>query len=409
MTLFEIFNAYRNGNKDVFNQLARDRVKLNNSGYYDHSDFTLISPLDNLSDALYREYAVPYKRSKGSKYPKYYEAVYNGSYQDMRKDVVMILFRLFNDESFTVSTEEELYGRLKYAVTEYINKSISISAMSVTDETENEDGETCSLYDMTADRTVDIETAVTDPESQSKKEYLGCIKELQQVIKSCDISALCVKNAAVQQNIIRLITKYYMPHYNELSDMFKFPKDSEMRELYCREYGHIEQSQYSRALNNVFKMLCDCTTSLNGYKLSRTKFQNDGYYIPTIRCVEISETDFETLLYNYEKSGYHLDKDIKDIMNIVTGTGNDEKFWHLSSNGSGYSIIKLKKSTDSSDYRRFGNNNNTVVMDGNIICIKSGKCKLFVNGKHIFSYAADKELFYIKRAGNNYIGYALGA
>lgn len=375
MTLFEIFNAYRNGNKDVFNQLARDSVKLNNSGYYDHSDFTLISPLDNLSDALYREYAVPYKRSKGSKYPKYYEAVYNGSYQDMRKDVVMILFRLFNDESFTVSTEEELYGRLKYAVTEYINKSISISAMSVTDETENEDGETCSLYDMTADRTVDIETAVTDPESQSKKEYLGCIKEMQQVIKSCDISALCVKNAAVQQNIIRLITKYYMPHYNELSDMFKFPKDSEMRELYCREYGHIEQSQYSRALNNVFKMLCDCTTSLNGYKLSRTKFQNDGYYIPTIRCVEISETDFETLLYNYEKSGYHLDKDIKDIMNIVTGTGNDEKFWHLSSNGSGYSIIKLKKSTDSSDYRRFGNNNNTVVMDGNIICIKSGKCK----------------------------------
>ena len=117
----------------------------------------------------------------------------------------------------------------------------------------------------------------------------------------------------------------------------------------------------------------------------------------------------ETLLYDYEKSGYHLDKDIKDIMNIVTGTGNDEKFWHLSSNGSGYSIIKLKKSTDSSDYRRFGNNNNTVVMDGNIICIKSGKCKLFVNGKHIFSYAADKELFYIKRAGNNYIGYALGA
>lgn len=33
MTLFEIFNAYRNGNKDVFNQLARDSVKLNNSGY----------------------------------------------------------------------------------------------------------------------------------------------------------------------------------------------------------------------------------------------------------------------------------------------------------------------------------------------------------------------------------------
>lgn len=42
MTLFEIYNEYRSGNKDVLSKLATDKVRYDKSGNYDHGDFVII-------------------------------------------------------------------------------------------------------------------------------------------------------------------------------------------------------------------------------------------------------------------------------------------------------------------------------------------------------------------------------
>lgn len=56
MTLFEIYNEYRCGNKDIFNTIAADRVILGEYKSYGQSNFELISPLKELSRKLYERY-----------------------------------------------------------------------------------------------------------------------------------------------------------------------------------------------------------------------------------------------------------------------------------------------------------------------------------------------------------------
>lgn len=406
MTLFEIYNEYRCGNKDIFNTIATDRVILGECKSYGQSNFELISPLKELSRKLYEKYSVPYRQPKG-KSPKYYDAAYYGTSQDMAKDIVMILFELFNDGDFTAQNETELFRELKKRAVKYINDSIKISPCTVPDERMNKDGETESLIDALEDEAADVEEIVEEHESIREKKHLYFISEMNKVMQSCDITELCQSDAAVQKNIIKLMKKYYHSFYDGKSDIVRYPNETEMLMLYCNEYGEISQPQYSRALEAVFKTLCNCTTSLKGYPQSRARFRKSPY-TPQIRCIEISETDLEEMLSGYIRLGFETDKSIEDIMKISAGNAS-ELWWNLSPDKNGYSIKKYRKNADGTGYRRYGNNNNKVVMNGKIICITVGKCRLFIADRKIYSYAADKEIFYIKRKQNEYAGYSISA
>lgn len=361
-----------------------------------------------MSDLLYRKYSVPYKRPHG-RYPKYYSAAYNETIQDMRKDIVLVLLRLLNDKNFTAESEAALYSKLLFEMVKHINCCISISPYTAPDEIITVDGEIVSFINTVNDTTVNIEADITDPENAHKRIYRIYIDEILKILQSCDITELCQSDAEVQKNIINMIIKYYRSYYNEKTDIVRYPNEKEMLDFYRSEHGEISQSQYSRALGAVFKILCNCTTSLKGYSHTRAEFIK-APDTPQIRCTEISEAELEEMLKKYVQLGYETDKSIDDILRTAAGTNTSEIWWSLSPNKSGYSIIRLRENADGSGYKRYGNNNNRgVVMDGKIISIKAGKCRLFITDRKIYSYAADKELFYIKRIENDYVGYRLTA
>lgn len=121
MTLYDIYLEYRSGNKTAFNRIFSDNLNYLCT-IYQQSVFRInIAGLDGLIINLYTAYCKAGKRIKDTKYPKYHDSAYNGSLEDMRKDIIMLLLQIFNDGDFIAHSEGELYGELKYRAVKFVN------------------------------------------------------------------------------------------------------------------------------------------------------------------------------------------------------------------------------------------------------------------------------------------------
>lgn len=228
----------------------------------------------------YEVYRLPYKRSKGDKCTKFNEQVYNGSREDMKLDMLIELYKLFEDTTFCPTTNAEIYSRLKYNTINTIGENIDTSCLSKSDIVYDDDGEEYSLLDIVKDN----EYTNLDKDYY----YNGVMLEIADIVHNFDVKLLLKKDAYVQRNVIDIIYKYYDYRYNEQSDECELPKQSEMIEYYKTEFGtKITQSQYSRALSDIFKAICNCTISLKGVDIKRDFFidkETKIYDIQKLQC-----------------------------------------------------------------------------------------------------------------------------
>lgn len=264
MSLYDIYHEYRSGNKTAFSSIFTDKTIVR-KGIYVKSIFTVtVKGLDRLINRLYYEYSKSGKRLRNTKYKKYYEPAYNGTIEDMRKDIAMVLLEIFNDSNFTAHSDKELYGELKYRAVKSINDSLKISVASYCVEVFPDEYDGC-YYD-------DSENWGNDITDSENKTYIGGIMEVYEIMRRYDIRDFLPANAKVQKNVIGLIDNFYKPNYDEASDKLKYPSEADMTELYRMEYGEtIDCTQYSRALCSIFKVLCECSTYLKGMK-ERAKY-----------------------------------------------------------------------------------------------------------------------------------------
>lgn len=102
MDLFDIYADYRSGNKSAFDRIFTDRVEgLGCENYYSTLEIN-IQKLNNLVNELHRKKCKSVNRNS-----------YSGDFDDLKKDLALILFQIFNDKNFTAHSEQELYEKIK--------------------------------------------------------------------------------------------------------------------------------------------------------------------------------------------------------------------------------------------------------------------------------------------------------
>lgn len=268
MDLKNIFYTYRTGDKRIINQLFA--IGVEKTRYFEDyiNSFSEIQDkkLDNIVKDIYYTYIKPYKKPKGSKCPKYFEAIYCGSLNDMRADAMMIFLKMTEDKSFNPETSGEIYSEFEYRLKEYLGSIVETSAYSVP-ESEITNGE----FDL-----LDLIPSKIHKDKRTG-DYFGVFQEIADIVNTCDIKNLLRDDAKTQQNIVDLIRKYYVPTYNEKLDTCVYPRQKDMIYYYQQEYGEsISQSQYSNALEAILKSICQCVTSLKGKPVRRSWFTKDN-------------------------------------------------------------------------------------------------------------------------------------
>ncbi|MBQ3161829.1 MAG: hypothetical protein IJC04_06850 [Oscillospiraceae bacterium] len=268
--LIDVFKEYRNGNKEIFDTLYRDKIETKTSDngeelIYQGSSLVINDEgLNNHICTMYDKFSKPYKYEKDSVCPKYYEQVYNGSKQDLKLDAITVLYRLFNNSSFNPVTSEEIYAVWKYEMITLLNDNIKFSALAKSDRVYDEDEqEEYTLIDkQSMDNRFDIEITY---------DYVGVVAEVKRFLPN--IKKLLQKGADTQCQIIDLICKYYDYSYNAETDTFELPTQEHMIEYYKKEYGKtISQPRYSQILNSIFNVMADCTLGLKGKCVEREQF-----------------------------------------------------------------------------------------------------------------------------------------
>lgn len=270
--LFDIFTEYRNGNKKIFDTLYSDNVKRNKCKDYENGELVINDEgLNNLVNFLYAHYSLPYKFSKDDVCPKFSEQVYNGTKEDLKVDMMIVLHSLFNDKKFNPADSSDIYKAVSNKTKQLLGDNISTSVLADTDIRIDENGEEYSLLEAVSDKDLfKIETHC---------DYIGIMAEVVPIIRNYDIKQLLKKDADVQRKVIDTIYKYYDYCYDEVLDDNKLPRQEDMIEYYYKEYGsRISQSQYSRALNDIFKVICECTVQLKGAEITREDFVRGRRY-----------------------------------------------------------------------------------------------------------------------------------
>lgn len=264
--IIEVLQEYRNGNKDILNTLYSDKVKYkNNSGFkfYDRSQFVIldngIRSISNKTYNLYKKYGINEKAGK------YTESIYCGNENDFDKETIMVLIGLFKDKNFVPATSKEVYRQLQYNLKKYMNNSLN-SVCSINVFTDNDNDE-CYYYKFVSQ--------MPDFDFNEKNEgYIGEMKELMDILKTYDIKDFCSPNATAQKDIVDLIKNNYKYRYYPQKDCCDLPKDFEMISMYQLKYGkEISQQQYSAVLDELFKILCDCTSDLKGVNITRKQYR----------------------------------------------------------------------------------------------------------------------------------------
>lgn len=263
-----LFNEYRNGNKDVFNKLfvsrAKKRMKKDRTVEYIGGELILFDfELESILKKIYRNYTKPYKFSRESECPKFHEQVYNGTFEDLKADAVMVLYKLFSDKDFSPKTSGEIYKRLENDLKEFLGGTIEKSAYAISENVSRE-GKNISLFDLIPAR---------NNKSRISSKYHGVFEEIFDIVSNYDVKLFLKGDAFVQRNIIDLIKKYYKPTYDLQTDMNIYPRQKDMIIYYQHEYGEtISQPAYSAAVEGILKAICECTVSLKGKSVRRSDF-----------------------------------------------------------------------------------------------------------------------------------------
>lgn len=270
--LLEILKEYRNGNKDAFNKLYTDMVL--SSGDTNCKDKIKIHDkgLDCTINKTYRDFIIEGKTNK-----KKCIASFKGSKDDMKLIFIAELYSLFEDENFEPVNESAIFKALKYKVVSQLQAELK--NLPVT--------KSLHMYNTDTDEEFEIipEQLIIRPfEEEPKSGYSGVNKELLKVVKSVNIEDMCRKNAEVQINVANLIKKYYKQTDRE------FPTLEKMLYYYECEYGYeITKDIYSRALNNLFSLICKNSTVFKGLNINRrdyiSKFDAFGNLNPTVNPV----------------------------------------------------------------------------------------------------------------------------
>ncbi len=282
--LFKILTEYRNGNVNALNKLFTDMGTVTENPTYVNQIIIHDIPLMNTIKRTFEEYQKPYKTCR-----KKCISTFCGDIEDMKQLFITELYRLFDDDSFLPDNESSIFRALKYNVTRNIEESLKTQPLTSTLVLNNsEDDEEYELLP---------ESLIYNPFQETPKGgYSGKNKALLSVIKSVDIESLCRKNAETQINVANIIKKYYKP----LDD--RFPDTKTMLSYYKKEYANeISDTEYSRALNSLFKLICDNTIQFKGLNINRkdyiSKFDSEGNYRQEISPIiqYISYTSEETL------------------------------------------------------------------------------------------------------------------
>lgn len=263
-----LFNEYKSGNKNAFNKLftsrAKKRMRKDRTVDYIGSELIIFDfELESILKKIYEYYKLPYIFPRESKCPKFYEQIYNGSFEDLKADAVMVLHKLFNDKNFAPQTSGEIYQRLEYDLKKYLDSTIETSAYTISENVSCE-GKNVSLFDL---------IPAKNEKSRISSKYHGVFEEIFDIVSNYDVKALLRSDAFTQRNIIDLIEKYYKPTYNPQMDMNTYPRQKDMLVYYKHEYKEtISQPAYSAAIEGILKAICECTISLKGKSVKRADF-----------------------------------------------------------------------------------------------------------------------------------------
>lgn len=127
--LIEIFREYRNGNTAIFDTLFTTKINKNKIGNYQSSTIEFNDRgLENDVNCWYDYYVIPFKFSKDDICPKSHEQVYNGSVEDLKQDLILTLFNIFNDKNFNPSKNYEVYSEVKNRMMRLLGADIETSA-----------------------------------------------------------------------------------------------------------------------------------------------------------------------------------------------------------------------------------------------------------------------------------------
>ena len=263
--LIDIFAEYRNGNKDIFNNLYTDKVQykryIYNEGHFVIADESIAKVVNN-TYRLFKQRGVHINQGK------YFEQVYIGTRDDFSKDAIMILLGIFRDKDVDFSSSKEICGLLKYKLKKYVNNVIGVSVYSISDIYTDDEGDECSYFKFVGQ--------MPDFDYSEKNEgYIGEIKELMDILKYYNVTDFCSPNATTQREIIDLIKSKYKYRYYSKDDCCDLPKDIEMISFYQLKYRkEISQQQYSSVLDELFKIMCDCTSDLKGLNITRKQYKD---------------------------------------------------------------------------------------------------------------------------------------
>lgn len=267
-TLYDIFTEYRNGNKDIL-------IEKVHSCCMDNDNCMKIKILNKALERTIKRTYNDYIQ-EGISRRKKVNAVFDGDTDDMTEIFISELYSLCDDLSFEPADETAIFKALKYNVVKRLNQELQYVPVTMSMEMTNDDEEEFEF--------VPNALKYYPFRGSVKSGYNGTNKELLNVIKSVDVEQLCRSNANVQINVANLIKKYYIECDN------KYPSLEKMLDYYKSEYGYeISKDIYSRALNNLFSLICDNTTSFKGLDINRrdyiSKFDSEGNVKPAIAPV----------------------------------------------------------------------------------------------------------------------------
>lgn len=269
MILKDTLTEYRNGNTNII-------IEKIYSNYMDNDNCMKIKILDKELERTIKRTYNDYIQ-EGISRRKRVNAVFNGDIDDMTEMFISELYSLYDDVSFEPADESAIFKALKYNVVKRLNQELQYvpvtMSMEMTKDDTNDDDEE---FEFVPDALIYYPFKVS-----AKSGYSGTNKELLNVIKSVDVEQLCRNNADVQINVANLIKKYYIERDS------KYPTLEKMLDYYKSEYGcEISKDTYSRALNNLFSLICDNTTSFKGLDINRrdyiSRYDSEGNVKPAI-------------------------------------------------------------------------------------------------------------------------------
>lgn len=252
--LIEIFREYRNGNKKAIEKIYNNCIN-NDDGI---KIKILDKELERTINRTYNDYI-----KGGITNRKKVIAVFNGDINDMTEVFVSELYSLFDDESFEPADETAIFKAIKYNVVRNLNQELKNEPLTRTiryKKIKSDDEE----YEIVPARLIyNFDPFADIPKSG----YSGANKELLNVIRFVDIEQLCRSNAETQINVANLIKKYFRKADST------YPSLDKMLEYYKNEYGcEITKDIYSRALNNLFSLICNNTTVYKGLDINRRDY-----------------------------------------------------------------------------------------------------------------------------------------